>query len=138
MTTSAQAAHYRAQHIQEHAGRGWIIHNPNDVPVHELPVIYGFNNGGSREFLSAVAIAEDGTVLGGHCCSHECYMEADLGIVEGWRMDRHEQYRAHYPNGYRMEFVSHGDVKGHAGLNEAFRLNQLKDGASQETDGPQT
>ena len=102
MTTQAAEALYLAQHQMEHEGRGWIVHNPENKPVDQLPVIYGFNNGGSRGMLSAVAMAEDGTVLGGHCCSHEGYMEADLGIVDGWRMDRHENYRKHYPSGYRM------------------------------------
>lgn len=121
MTTEAAAAQYLAQHRMEHAGRGWRIHNPHNKSVTELPVIYGFNNGGPRKFLSAVAMAEDGTVLGGHCCSHEGYMEADLGIVDGWMDSRHEEsYKPHYPDGYRMEFVGYNDVKGHAGLQAAI------------------
>jgi hypothetical protein len=125
MTTAAAEAHYRAAHVHEHEGRQWIVHNPENKPVAELPVIYGFNNGGSPGWYSAVAIAEDGHCLGGHCCSHEAYMEADLGIIEGWRMDRHEGYRKHYPGGYRMEFVSFNDVKGHTGLMTAIERNKL-------------
>jgi hypothetical protein len=89
-------------------------------------VIYGFNNGGSAGLLSAVLIAEDGTTLGGHACSAEGYMPYDLGVIEGSRPDRHETFRAHYPEGYRMEFVPYADVAGHAALKEAFRLNGLK------------
>lgn len=121
MTTPAREALYLAQHRVEHEGRGWIVHNPEDKPVHELPIIYGFNNGGSLGWYSAVALAEDGTCLGGHCCSHEGYMEADLGVIEGWRMDRHEGYRKHYPAGYRMVFVGFEEAKTHEGLQAAIK-----------------
>lgn len=99
------------------------IHNPNDMPEHMLPVIYGFNNGGSPGFMSAVLIAQDGTPLGGHICSNEGFMPGDLGILEGARADRHEGFRKHYPDGYRMEFVGYDAVANHAGLQEAFKKN---------------
>ena len=76
--------------------------------------------------LSAVLIAEDGTHLGGHACSHEGYMEHDLGILEGTRPDRHKEFQRHYPDGYRMDFISIGDVKSHVGLTKAYKLNQEK------------
>src|SRR5690606_29479631 len=98
------------------------IHNPHGRPVEELPVIYGFNNGGIPGWLSGVLIAADGTPLGGHLCSHEAYMPDDLGVTEGWRPDRHEEFRAHYPDGYRMVFVGYGDVREHAGLMAAIEL----------------
>ena len=101
----------------------YAVHNPHDKPVTELPVIYGFNNGGSPGWYSGVLIAEDGTGLGGHLCSHEAYMYRDLGIEEGSRPDRHETFRAHYPDGYRMEFVSYAHVLGHPALNLAFERN---------------
>jgi hypothetical protein len=94
--------------------------NPHGKPVEELSVIYGFNNGGSSGWYSAVLISEDGVQLGGHICSHECYMRHDLGIMEGTRPDRHETFRNHYPNGYRMEFVGYSDLQGHKGLNDAL------------------
>lgn len=98
------------------------IYNPHGKPVEVLPVIYGFNNGGRRDWWDAQLIAEDGTPLGGHICSHEAYMPGDLGILEGSREDRHQKnFRPHYPDGYRMEFVSYGDVKSHAGLMEAIK-----------------
>ena len=112
--------------MHEHEGKGWAVFNPKGLPVGELPVIYGFNNGGSGSFLSAVLLAQDGTCLGGHACSAEGYMPADLGVLEGTREDRHETFRKHYPDGYRMEFVGAADVKGHAGLRAAFALNQAQ------------
>lgn len=129
MTTPAMENLYRAQHMAEHEGRGWLVHNPHEKPVEELPTIFGFNNGGSPGWYSAVAMAEDGTVLGGHCCSHECYMEADLGVIEGWRMDRHEGYREHYPDGYRMEFVAFDNVRSHEKLMAAIKLCEAKEPA---------
>lgn len=122
MTTAAAAAQYLAEHLAMCRDRKWAVYNPNNLPESELPVIYGFNNGGPREFLSAVAISQDGVVLGGHCCSHEVYMPHDLGVIEGSRTDRHEEsYRKHYPNGYRMEFVGFDEFKSHAGLQAACK-----------------
>lgn len=103
----------------------YAVFNPHKKPVAELPVIYGFNNGGSPGWFSAVLIAEDGTGLGGHLCSHECYMPGDLGILEGSRPDRHETFREHYPEGYRMEFVPHGAVLAHPELTLAFERNKV-------------
>ena len=126
MTTSAAAALYEAQHVYQHQGRNVKVSNPNNLPVQDLPVIYGFNNGGSAGWLSAELITQDGTHLGGHCCSAEGYMPADLGILEGTREDRHETFKAHYPEGYRMEFVGHSDIPNHIALNAAFQLNKTK------------
>lgn len=126
MTTPAAAALYAAQHVYQHQGRKLAVYNPHDKELESLPVIYGFNNGGSTGWLSAVLLAEDGTWLGGHCCSDEAYMPADLGILEGTRPDRHETFQAHYPDGYRMEFVSYADVKTHNGIQAAFKAADEK------------
>lgn len=100
------------------------VFNPHGKPIEDLPIIYGFNNGGSPEWYEAVLLASDGTCLGSHVCSHEGFMWGDLGILEGYRPDRHKLFAAHYPDGYRMEFVSHADVLGHAGLSKAIALNK--------------
>ena len=89
-----------------------------------LPVIYGYNNGGPLGGLEGVLLAEDGTYLGGHLCSDEGYMPHDLGVEEGSRPDRHETFRKHYPNGYRMEFVPYEQVGKHPGLEAAYAKNQ--------------
>lgn len=124
MSTTAEAA--VAQPTYECFGRPVAIFNPHGKPIEELPVIMGFNNGGPAGLLSAVAIAEDGNCLGGHCCSAEDYMPWDLGIVDGTREDRHEgPYREHYPGGYRMEFVPRASIKRHTKTQEALRLNAL-------------
>ena|SRR3990167_987684 len=124
MTTERAAELYLAQHRYETEGRRWAIYNPHNRPVEELPVIYGFNNGGSPGWYSGQLIAEDGHALGGHICSHEGYMESDLGILEGSRPDRHEHFREHYPEGYRMQFLTLKQVRNHVGLDRAIELNQ--------------
>lgn len=114
------------------AGKGYAVYNPNNKPLSELPIIYGYNNGGSYEWYEGVLMAEDGTYLGGHICSHEGYMYHDLGILEGTREDRHETFRQHYPDGYRMDFVSYDDVLTHEGLTEAYKRNQALAEAAKE------
>ena len=124
MTTEAAARVYLADHLRQWAGKGYALFNPHDKPIEELPVIYGFNNGGEPGWYNGVLIAEDGHCLGGHVCSAEGYMTHDLGVLEGSRPDRHEAFRAHYPDGYRMDFVSMREVKAHPGLEAAYQRNQ--------------
>lgn len=125
MTTPAAERLYLAQHLMEHEGQSYEVWNPHNKPVEDLPVIMGFNNGGSPGWYSAVAIAEDGMGLGGHLCSHEGYMRHDLGILAGSRPDRHENdYRKHYPDGYRMTFIESADIKTDTKLQRAFELNK--------------
>jgi hypothetical protein len=89
------------------------------------PKIYCFSNVVSGGDGIAYAMAEDGTVLGSHWCSHEVYVPGDLGVTEGSRADRHEKdYAPHYPDGYEMEFVPASEVRTHAGLKAAFELNK--------------
>lgn len=112
------------------------VFNPHNKPIEKLPIIYGFNNGGSPGFFEAVLISADGHLLGGHCCSHESFMWGDLGILEGSRSDRHEEFRKYYPEGYRMEFVGFDAVNGHAGLQSAFKKYKELDNAATETQPP--
>jgi len=116
MTTPAAAALYLAQHNFEHQYRGNAIYNPNGLPVDELPWIYGFNNGGNRGWYNGALISQDGHWLGSHACSDEGYMPADLGVLEGTRPDRHEDFQKHYPEGYRMVFVPYHRVRENNGL----------------------
>jgi hypothetical protein len=102
----------------------YVVFNPQNKPLDELPWIIGFNNGGSPGWFDAQLIAEDGTGLGGHLCSHEGFMEHDLGILEGSRSDRHETFKKHYPDGYRMDFVSYSEVSSDPRLTKAFELNK--------------
>lgn len=96
--------------------------NPHGKSEGELPVIYGFSNGGSPGWMLGQLLSADGYGMGSHLCSHEGYMPGDLGCLKGSRPDRHESFRQHYPDGYRMEFVPSADVAAHAGLQAAFAL----------------
>jgi hypothetical protein len=107
------------------------IYNPKSLPIDQLPVIYGFNGGGEPGWMMAYLVAQDGTGMGSHLCSSEGYMPGDLGCLEGTRPNRHEGFREHYPEGYRMEFVR-GNYRAHAGLMEALRLNQQQAKADAE------
>lgn len=122
MTTPQAAALYELEHIRAMKNKGYAVYNPNNKPLDELPVIYGFNNGGRTNFYQALSMAEDGTHLGSHLCSSESYILHDLGILEGTREDRHETYRNHYPEGYRMDFVSFDNVQNHEKLMKAIAI----------------
>jgi len=127
MTTKQEEARYEQEHLQRWARKEWAVYNPHYKPQSELPNIFGFNNStafSSRGFLSAVLVAEDGTGLGSHACSSEAYMPSDLGVLTGSRPDRHEDFKKHYPDGYKMSFTSHIDVLQHKGITKAFELNQ--------------
>ena len=89
-----------------------------------MPKIYVFSNVRGGGDGVCYAIAEDGTVLGSHWCSNEHYAKHDLGVNAGARPDRHEHYRAHYPDGYDMEFVPSSEVGTHPGLAAAHAANQ--------------
>jgi len=126
MTTPAAANAYLANHLWRMEDKRPAVYNPKNRPIEELPFILGFNNGGSPRWYSAIAIAQDGTALGGHVCSDEGYMPHDLGILEGTRPDRHEkEYQKHYPDGYRMDFIPSDKIESCELLQEAFRLNAL-------------
>ena len=93
--------------------------------------IYAFSAVGGGDGI-AYAIAQDGTVLGSHWCSHDGFVPGDLGVTPGSRLDRHEHYAKHYPDGYEMEFVRSDKIETHAGLQEAIRLNNLQPEESED------
>jgi hypothetical protein len=115
---------YFAEHLLMAGGRPVSVVNPHNKPIEELPVIYGYSDGiKSPTCYLGKLIAEDGTELGEHICSNEAWMLRDLGILEGEGEFRRKDFEAHYPDGYRMAFVSEKDVPTHEGLNAAFKLN---------------
>ena len=113
--------------MSDYSEEDFEVYNPLQKQIYELPMIYGYNAGKiDSSAYRGYLIAEDGTPLGGHICSSEDFMYGDLGILKGSRPDRHEKFQNHYPNGYRMEFVSHKHVNTHAGLR--YALNPKIDG----------
>ncbi len=99
---------------------GYAIYNPHNKTISDLPVIYGFGGGCIGVCYIVYLIAEDGAALGSHVSSDEIWALNDLGILEGTRPDRHEGFRKHYPDGYRMDYVRRCDVDGHDGLQLAL------------------
>jgi len=90
------------------------------------PKIYAFSNVRGGGEGPAIAIAEDGKVLGSHWCSSEFYVRHDLGVEPGSRPDRHATYAEHYPDGYEMEFVPASEAGTHFGLQAALAMNAAK------------
>lgn len=116
----------RALRNQQMTSRKWVAYNPKDLPVDQLPCIYCFANGGQVNLLNAIALAQDGSILGSHACSHEDYIPSDLGVLEGCRNDRHKNsYMKHYPDGYKMIFVPYSMIERTKGLVEAIRNNRI-------------
>lgn len=111
------------------------VHNPHNKPIEELPHIWGFNNGGRSGAYYGALITDDGEWIGSHICSNESFMLHDLGIIEGSRPDRHLEFMKHYPDGYRMEFVSYDDVEGHEGIRAAYDAHMKKYPKKEEDDG---
>ena len=99
----------------------------------DVPKIFVFSNTRRGGEGICYAMAEDGTVLGSHLCSHEVYARHDLGVIAGSRKDRHVDYAKHYPDGYEMEFVYAKDVLSHKGLMRAFELNQKQGKEAKES-----
>lgn len=98
------------------------------------PKIFVFCNSCVPEWHSMVAIAEDGTWLAGHICSHHGYAAHDMGInPNGWKRDK---YAAHYPDGFEVEWVPDAHPGKHPGLDEACRLAALKAPAEETEAGP--
>jgi hypothetical protein len=77
--------------------RAFSMNAGNGETDSALPAIYLFSNSRDGDGV-AYAMAEDGTVLGSHLCSHWGYMRHDLHD----RADRKATCEAHYPQGYRL------------------------------------
>ncbi len=58
--------------------------------------------------VAGVAVAEDGATLTGHLSSNENWFMHDMGITGTWK---HDQYKAHYPNGYELIYVSMQEIE---------------------------
>lgn len=83
---------------------------------------------------SVVAIAEDGTVLGGHLSSNSSFAKLDIGMdAETDWSGKHERYRAHYPDGYEMRWVD--DPLNSEELMEAYRLNNKQGAEEKQNEG---
>jgi len=125
MTTKEAEARYIAQHERDMEGKKNVVYNPEEKEISELPVIYGYSTG--RELLyphsvPGYLIGEKGNVFRSQISSNEEYLPSDLGVLEGESPGRHEEFKKHYPNGYRMEFVKKEQMENNKGFREAYKL----------------
>lgn len=91
----------------------------------DKPKIYVFCNSCAPQWHSALALAEDGTVLAGHVCSDHLWIPHDMG-AEGsdWK---HDDYDKHYPDGWELVLVeSLNDPKKHPGCAAAIVLAEAR------------
>lgn len=87
--------------------------------------LYLFVNGGnSMDWLYCLSLTDDGCILGGHICSHMCYMMHDLHD----RPDRMEKIKAHFKDDpYEVEVLCYEECKTHLGFQSALKLANERD-----------
>jgi hypothetical protein len=84
--------------------------------------IYIFINSNSPGWVVPMALCEDGYCLAQHCCSHERFVNHDMGITSDWK---HDGYNEHCGEGnWELEYVKECEVEGHTGISSAYKLNQ--------------
>lgn len=99
-------------------------HNPPKDPslaetkvFPRLPEIYVFQSSEGDTYIGGKAIAEDGSYVASHSSSDETWLRHDLGVTSDWY---HDDYRKHYPHGFRVVWVAPAEVPTHAGIQAAF------------------
>lgn len=66
-----------------------------------------------------IALAEDGTCLAQHLSSTVEWSIHDMGFSSEWK---HDDYKAHYPDGFVLEWISDPDTNEN--WKRAYELNQ--------------
>ncbi len=98
-----------------------------DGAVAMKPKIFVFCQGCQPGWHYHTALAEDGTAIAGHVCSHHGFAMHDMGVDEnGWKRDL---YAKHYPDGFEVVYVELNNASKLADypeLAEAFRRNKEK------------
>jgi hypothetical protein len=90
----------------------------------ETPKVFVFCNSCAPGWHHMMAVAEDGTTLAAHICSHHGFAAMDMGIhPNGWKRDK---YAAHYPDGFTVEWVEDALPGKHVGLDEALRRHLVR------------
>lgn len=88
----------------------------------DRPMIYCFIHAHTGTDVVSMALAEDGTVLGGHVSSDEWWARSDCGYLNtGMGSIKRKKFAAHYPEGYSLEWVY--DPPAHEGLTAAIDRN---------------
>ena len=66
------------------------------------------------------ALAEDGEGLASHYSSSVSFSKHDMGLTSDWK---HENYKAHYPDGFELEWIDEADLGKHEGFQAALKKN---------------
>ena len=84
------------------------------------PCIYVFVNGGrGTDWVSVLALSEDGYIIAGHICSHEGFIPGDMGLDSD---RKHDLYREKYPDGFELKYLDGLEVKTDEGFRRAADL----------------
>ena len=84
--------------------------------------IYCFvNSGAESDWQNVLAMCEDGNVLASHISSSEHYARNDIGITSD---RKHDLYKKHCLDGYKLVWVDWKDVNNHEGIASAYIKNQ--------------
>jgi hypothetical protein len=93
----------------------------------ERPLIYCFIHARTETDVVSMALAEDGTLLGGHVSSDEWWARGDCGYLNtGMGAIKRKKFAEHYPEGYFLEWVY--DPPTHEGLTAAIARNEVMRG----------
>ena len=83
--------------------------------------IFCFVNGGfGRMGGEVAAVAEDGEHLASHFSSNEGWAKHDIGINSDWK---HDKYKAKYPDGYELVWLSPEETDTNVNFLRAIELN---------------
>jgi hypothetical protein len=86
------------------------------------PAIFVFRAGTTAAgWLSAVALAEDGELLGSLLCRDRTELRLGLGLDS---TENHDVYRHHFSDGYELVEVRDADLLYHCGLHGALRRHR--------------
>ncbi len=88
-----------------------------------------FKGGMSPNDVMGYALAEDGTALASHLCSHKGYAMSDMGWTS---KAKHDIYTKFYPDGFELEWVD--EPENHSGWLAAIKLNKAKSKAATKAD----
>ena len=89
--------------------------------------IYAFINGGSgTDWVSGMAIAEDGHCVGQHVSSHDEWAKHDMGATEDKAMHYHDYVKRYGEGNFEVIWVDDArpGPNEHQGLAAAYKLNQ--------------
>jgi hypothetical protein len=108
-----------ATRIHADARAGW--HDGGGGMMANKIYLWCVPSGWAPNDVIGYALAEDGTRLASHLSSHVGFSKYDMGLTSGWK---HDFYKAHYPDGYELEWVD--DPDNHPALLAALELNEKR------------